>query len=95
MAEPLRNIEQAAAWLNIPVNTLRDLVSARAVPFTRPGGTRHVRFAQEHLAAIVTSGEVPIVKAPTRLEVVDTHPPAGPSTPPPPPGPKSNGVCAA
>jgi excisionase family DNA binding protein len=79
---PLRNITEAALWLDIPKKTLQNLVSARKVPFTRPGNTRHVRFAQEHLDAIVAAGEVPVGRRPA------THPPAGPSTPPPPSGPR-------
>lgn len=93
MAEPLRDIAEAAVFLKIPRSTLRDMVTAGQVPHTRVG--RHVRFTQEHLDAIVKAGERPVVKAPTRLQVVAarasggrTHPPSGPSTPPPPSGPK-------
>jgi excisionase family DNA binding protein len=95
VAEPLRNIAEAAEFLGIPEKTLRDKVTARLVPHTRIG--RHVRFSEEHLAAIVAAGEQPVVTAPSRLQVVRTlanagrtHPPAGPSTPSPPSGPKEN-----
>jgi excisionase family DNA binding protein len=52
---PLLTIAEAAAYLNIPVTTLRDKVTQRAVPFTRIG--RHVRFTDAHLAAIIAAGE--------------------------------------
>jgi excisionase family DNA binding protein len=41
VAEPLRNIAEAAEFLGIPEKTLRDKVTARLVPHTRIG--RHVR----------------------------------------------------
>lgn len=95
----LRNIAAAAEWLGVPETWLRDKVTAQAVPHTRVG--RHVRFAQHHLDAIVAEGEVPVAKAPSRLQVVGIRaanppsnppttppPPAGPRTPPPPAGPK-------
>jgi excisionase family DNA binding protein len=56
----LRDIEQAAEWLNIPKSTLRDYVSARSVPFTFVG--RHARFAQHHLDAIVAAGEQQVIR---------------------------------
>lgn len=65
--DDLRDIEKAAAWLGIPVETLRKKVTARAVPHTRIG--RHVRFAQHHLDAIVAAGEQPVATAPTRIQV--------------------------
>jgi excisionase family DNA binding protein len=87
MSEPLRDVEQAAAWLGIPKKTLQSFVTARSVPFTWIG--KHVRFSQDHLDAIVAAGEQPVVEPPSELRIVGTHPPAGPSTPPPPPGPKA------
>jgi excisionase family DNA binding protein len=87
MSEPLRDVEQAAAWLGIPKNALYAMTAARSVPFTKVG--KHVRFSQAHLDAIVAAGEQPVVKPPSELRIVGTHPPAGPSTPPPPPGPKA------
>jgi len=104
VADGLRNVEQAAAWLGIPKKTLQGFVTARLVPFTFVG--KHVRFSQEHLDAIVEAGDQPVIAAPTRLQVVTAksgkrratgpRPPAGPSTPPPPPGPStpSKGVAA-
>lgn len=59
MTDGLRDRFQAAEWLNIPPTTLRDMVTARSVPFTFVG--RHVRFAQHHLDAIVAAGEQPVV----------------------------------
>lgn len=91
MSEGLRNIQDAADWLGIPAKTLQGYVTARTVPFTKVG--RHVRFSQEHLDAIVAAGEQPVVTAPSVLRVVGTHPPAGPSTPAPPPGPKVGRVA--
>jgi excisionase family DNA binding protein len=61
VADGLRNIEQAAEYLNISKSTLRDMVTAHKVPHTRVG--RHVRFAQHHLDAIVAAGERPAVSA--------------------------------
>ena len=70
MSDGLRDVEQAAAWLNIPPKTLRNLVSARRVPFTRPAGTKHVRFTQAHLDAIVAVGEEPVVQPSVPLHLV-------------------------
>jgi excisionase family DNA binding protein len=93
MTDGLRNVEEAALWLGIPKKTLQNLVTARQVPFTRPAKTRHIRFSQAHLDAIVAMGEhLPMDASPLaarRLGVAETHPPAGPSTPPPPSGPKA------
>lgn len=91
MSEPMRNVEEAAAYLRISVKTLYKLTAARSVPFTRIG-KKTIVFSQEHLDAIVEAGYQAPITAPTRLQVVtgrDTHPPSGPSTPPPPPGPKA------
>lgn len=83
---PLKDIEQAAAWLGIPAETLKKRVAAREVPHTRIG--KHVRFAEHHLAAIVEAGEQPMTTTPPLLSLVHRgHPPAGPQTPPPPPAP--------
>lgn len=93
VAEPMRDITEAAAFLKIPRSTLRDMVTARTVPHTRIG--RHVRFSQEHLDQIVAAGEQPVASPPSVLQLAAarmpagrTHPPSGPSTPPPPSGPK-------
>ncbi len=86
--DPLMSIDQAAEVLGIPAKTLAGMVTARTVPHTRIG--KHVRFTDEHLAAIVAAGEEPVAIVPARLQMVRrTHPPSGPTTPPPPPGPPS------
>lgn len=91
MAEGLRSIAEAAEWLGIPVGALQKLVAARRVPFCRPGGTKHIRFAPHHLEQIVAEGEVPVRRVPTRAEVVairaDAKPKPAPSQPPPAPRP--------
>lgn len=62
---PLKTIKEAAEWLKISPDLLGDWVTAGQVPFTtlnsrtadgKPS-TRLVRFAEEHLAAIVEMGE--------------------------------------
>lgn len=90
MSENLRDVEEAAAYLRISVKTLHKLTAARTVPFTRPGGGRKIAFSQEHLDAIVAAGYQAPIPVPSRLHVVvATHPPSGPTTPPPPTGPKA------
>lgn len=90
MSGNMRSVKEAAAYLGISVKTLYKLTAARAVPFTRPGGGKKIVFSQENLDAIVAAGYQAPIPAPSRLQVVGrTHPPAGPSTPPPPPGPKA------
>lgn len=64
MNEPLRDLEQAAAWLGISKSTLKKMTAAREVPFTKIG--RSVRFAQHHLDAIVAAGEEPVLTGPLR-----------------------------
>jgi hypothetical protein len=63
--DPLKKIPEAAEWLGISVDLLREWVAGGTVPFTtlasrtadgRPS-TRIVRFTDEHLAAIVAMGE--------------------------------------
>jgi excisionase family DNA binding protein len=99
VSDGLRTIKEAAAYLGIPAKTLYALTAARKVPFTRPAGTKHIRFSQEHLDRIVADGDQPVIEPPTRLRLVAARtpkgkatgprPPAGPSTPPPPPGPST------
>jgi excisionase family DNA binding protein len=60
----LLSVEEAAAYLNIPVRTLRNWVGQGKVPHTRIG--KHVRFTPEHLAQIVAAGERPVVERPRR-----------------------------
>jgi excisionase family DNA binding protein len=54
-ATRLLTIAEAADYLNVPFTWLRDKVTAREVPHTRLG--RHVRFAPDHLARIISDGE--------------------------------------
>jgi excisionase family DNA binding protein len=100
--QPLLDIDQLAALLNVERSWVRDKVAARAIPFTKVG--KHVRFAEHHVTEIIAAGEQPVAKAPTRLQVVAIRspqaanppsqpprtppPPSGPRTPPPPAGPK-------
>jgi excisionase family DNA binding protein len=51
----LLGFEGAAAELDISESTLRHLVAARRVPFTKIG--RQVKFSEEHLEEIVRIGE--------------------------------------
>lgn len=72
MTGPLLDIDQAAQWLGVHRSWVRDKVTARAIPFTFVG--RHVRFAQEHLAAIVAAGEQLPVAAPSAVVIrIPTH----------------------
>jgi excisionase family DNA binding protein len=52
---PLLTIAEAAELLNVPQSWLRERAATHAVPHTRLG--RHVRFTDEHLAAIIADGE--------------------------------------
>lgn len=68
--EPINGLvgtRAAAEWLDIPFTTLRDMVTARRVPFTKVG--KHVRFGQHHLDAIVAAGEESVAKSPARTGV--------------------------
>ena len=69
MAEQFFTVKEAAAQLKISAKTLYALTAARAVPFTRPAGTKHIRFSQAHLDQIVAMGEQPVIEPPTRLHV--------------------------
>lgn len=60
-------IRQAAQRIGVGFYWLRDAVSARQVPCTRIG--RHVRFTEEHIAAIIAAGDQPVESAPTRIQV--------------------------
>jgi excisionase family DNA binding protein len=103
MTDPLKNVIEAAEWLGIPPRSLEAMVTANRVPHTRIG--KHVRFAQEHLDAIVAAGErrpastsaallrlATPAPAPKPSPARPTPParPAAPATPPPPTGPKQN-----
>jgi excisionase family DNA binding protein len=55
VGEPLRNYDQAAAWLGVARGWLEAEVQAGRVSHTRLG--KHVRFTQEHLDELVARGE--------------------------------------
>ncbi len=61
----LYTITEAAERLNVPTTWLRDKVTARVVPHTRLG--KHVRFTDQHLDDIVSSGFQPA--RPTRTGI--------------------------
>jgi excisionase family DNA binding protein len=69
MTEPMFTVAEAAAWLKISKKSLYALTAARAVPFTRPAGTKHIRFTQAHLDQIAADGYQPPIAAPTRIQV--------------------------
>lgn len=74
MTDPdgLRDIQQAADWLNVKYSWLRDQVTAGTVPHTRLG--RQIRFTREHLAAIVAAGERRPVQTPSLRLVLPSSP---------------------
>ena len=55
MSEPLRNYDQAAAWLGVPKSWLENKVQAGEVPHVRIG--KHVRFTQAQLDEFVAWNE--------------------------------------
>ena len=57
-------IVEAARLLRVPEGWLRKKVTAHAVPHMRLG--KHVRFTNDHLAAIVSQAECPAVSLATR-----------------------------
>ena len=62
LPDGLLDIDGLAEYLRVPRSWVRDKVTARAIPHTRIG--RHVRFAPEHVAAIVAAGEEPVLNGP-------------------------------
>lgn len=83
----LMDIDGLAARLGVTRSWVRNAVSARRIPHTRVG--RHVRFSEEHFAAIVAAGETPVADMPTRLASVARIDAVGPKPPqPPPPSPR-------
>lgn len=103
MTESFFTVREAAAILKISPKTLYGLTAARTVPFTKVG--KHIRFSQAHIDAIAKAGEQPVIEPPTQIQIAArrrgrgtgrmTHPPSGPSTPPPPSGPKDRETGAA
>lgn len=84
------DIDGLADLLGVSRSWVRDKVTARELPHHRPG--RHVRFTPEDVEAIAALTSEPVRAEPRAVASVTgigrTHPPAGPSTPPPPTGPK-------
>ena len=56
--QPLLSIEEAAAYLNVPVRWVADAVRDRKVRCTKLG--KHVRFRPEHLDELIDAGEQPV-----------------------------------
>ncbi len=54
----LLNIDEAAAYLNVPARWVADAVRQRKVRCTRIG--KHVRFRIEHLEELIAAGEQPV-----------------------------------
>jgi excisionase family DNA binding protein len=55
--QPLLNIDEAAAYLNVPARWVADAVRQRKLRCTRIG--KHVRFRIEHLEELIAAGEQP------------------------------------
>lgn len=58
LAPPLLNVDEAAAYLNVPRRWVADAVRQRRIRCTRIG--KHVRFRIEHLDELVAAGEQPV-----------------------------------
>ena len=67
----LLDMDGLAARLNVSRSWVRSKVTAREIPFTKIG--RHVRFTEEHVAAIVASGEQAVSTAPVFLRRLPTR----------------------
>lgn len=65
---PLLNIDEAAAYLNVPARWVADAVRQRKVRCTRIG--KHVRFRIEHLDELIAAGEQPVTTPAQPLTVV-------------------------
>ena len=65
--QPLLSIEEAAAYLNVPVRWVADAVRDRKVRCTKLG--KHVRFRPEHLDELIDAGEQPVT-APAMRPIV-------------------------
>jgi excisionase family DNA binding protein len=55
------NIDEAAAYLNVPARWVADAVRQRKVRCTRIG--KHVRFRFEHLQELIAAGEQSVTTA--------------------------------
>lgn len=67
--DDLWDMARLAQFLGLHVQTVKERVAARQIPFTRPLGTRSVRFTQQDVDDILAAGRVPAETAPTRDEV--------------------------
>lgn len=54
----LLTVDEAAAYLSVPVRWVADAVRQRKVRCTRIG--KHVRFRIEHLEELIAAGEQPV-----------------------------------
>jgi len=53
----MRNYEEAAQWLGVPLGWLQGKVQKREVPHTRLG--KHVRFSRDNLEEIIQQAQIP------------------------------------
>ncbi len=67
----LMTIPEAAAYLNVSVRWIEDAVQQRRVRHTRIG--KHVRFAPEHVAELIATGERPVTTPAQVHAVVPMH----------------------
>ena len=65
---PLLNIDEAAAYLNVPARWVADAVRQRKLRCTRIG--KHVRFRIEHLEELIAAGEQPVTTPAQPLQLV-------------------------
>lgn len=71
LAPPLLNVDEAAAYLNVPRRWVADAVRQRRIRCTRIG--KHVRFRIEHLDELVSAGEQPVT-APAEENILSLRP---------------------
>ncbi len=64
----LLNIDEAAAYLNVPARWVADAVWQRKVRCTRIG--KHVRFRIEHPEELIAAGEQPVTTPTKPLAIV-------------------------
>jgi excisionase family DNA binding protein len=64
----LMNIDEAAAYLNVPARWVADAVRQRKVRCTRIG--KHVRFRMKHLEELISAGKQSVTTTPHPLAIV-------------------------
>lgn len=64
----LLNIDEAAAYLNVPSRWIADAVRQRKLRCTRIG--KHVRFRIQHLEELIAAGEQPVTTSAQPLALV-------------------------